>query len=301
MENLINKQFGRLTVLSQFRKNNHSYCHCQCTCGTIKDVRQDSLKNGSIKSCGCLHKEIVSANYEDLTGQKFNNWTVLQKVPKPSTVQNRGTYWLCECACGTQRVVWGKSLKDGSSKSCGCIKGNVLIKDLTGQKFGWLTVIKLEDNYVKGAGSRWICKCKCGNLTVVSGASLVSNHTKSCGCMQSYGEELVATLLSQLNIQFKRQYTFPELRDKDCLRFDFGIVDSNNELKCLIEIQGRQHYVADPLTYGWNTEDHLKITQKHDKMKMEYCQKHQIKLICIQYKDLDTLTQTKLKELICLE
>lgn len=43
--------------------------------------------------------------------------------------------------------------------------------DLTGQKFGLLTVIKREENTNTG-NSRWLCKCECGNFITIRGASL---------------------------------------------------------------------------------------------------------------------------------
>ena len=53
--------------------------------------------------------------------------------------------------------------------------------DLTGQKFGRLTVINREENDNRGR-ARWRCKCECGNIVVVASSSLRSGHTVSCGC-----------------------------------------------------------------------------------------------------------------------
>lgn len=293
MENLINQKFNRLTVLSQFRKNNHSYCTCQCQCGTIKDIRTDSLKNGSIQSCGCLHKEILSSKYEDLTGLKFNNWLVLSKAERPETTKNRGTYWLCRCKCGTEKIVWGKSLKDGTSKSCGCIKGEKHIIDLTGKTFTRLRVIKRDTTKPKGNGAYWICQCECGNIISVRGHSLLSNHTKSCGCLSSYGEEVIAKLLSENHIEYRKEYTFEDLNDINKLRFDFAIFN-NNQLYCLIEVQGSQHYENSPNS-SWNSP------VEHDNMKKEYCKKNNIKLFEIKYDAIKEINIQKLKETICLE
>lgn len=58
----------------------------------------------------------------DLTGQNFNNWTVIRKSYSKPKNQNR-TYWICECKCGKIKSVYANSLKSGKSKSCGCIKG----------------------------------------------------------------------------------------------------------------------------------------------------------------------------------
>lgn len=51
--------------------------------------------------------------------------------------------------------------------------------DLTGQKFGRLTVIKRNKN---NNGVNWFCRCKCGNNTVIPTGHLKSGHTSSCGC-----------------------------------------------------------------------------------------------------------------------
>lgn len=52
--------------------------------------------------------------------------------------------------------------------------------DLTGKKFGRLTVEKRSTNrYGRPA---WNCKCECGKETIVSTSHLRSGHTQSCGC-----------------------------------------------------------------------------------------------------------------------
>lgn len=52
------------------------------------------------------------------------------------------------------------------------------LEDLTGQKFGMLTVEK----YV--GKQKWECLCECGNRTIVLAANLKKGHTKSCGCLK---------------------------------------------------------------------------------------------------------------------
>jgi hypothetical protein len=56
------------------------------------------------------------------------------------------------------------------------------LKDITGNKYNRLTVIKLVS--LKGSdGPEWECLCDCGNTKVVSGHSLKRGQTKSCGCL----------------------------------------------------------------------------------------------------------------------
>lgn len=55
--------------------------------------------------------------------------------------------------------------------------------DLTGQKFGRLTVIERAKN-AKYSSVRWLCQCDCGQQTVVTAGNLKNNHTRSCGCLR---------------------------------------------------------------------------------------------------------------------
>ena len=61
------------------------------------------------------------------------------------------------------------------------------LKNLTGQRFGKLTVIERADDYIDKNGEKhvcWKCKCLCGNECIVKGHDLRNGHTKSCGCAQ---------------------------------------------------------------------------------------------------------------------
>lgn len=62
---------------------------------------------------------------------------------------------------------------------------NLGIKDLTGQKFGKLTVLGISGRNKYNA-LIWMCKCDCGNYADVLSRSLITGHTKSCGCIKGY-------------------------------------------------------------------------------------------------------------------
>lgn len=53
----------------------------------------------------------------DLTGQRFGRITVTGKAE----TKNGFAYWHCECECGTSKTIRGGSLKNGSTRSCGCL------------------------------------------------------------------------------------------------------------------------------------------------------------------------------------
>lgn len=57
----------------------------------------------------------------DLTGHLFGKLTVLERAPDHVTAGGaRKTAWLCECDCGTQKIVLAHRLTSGRSTSCGC-------------------------------------------------------------------------------------------------------------------------------------------------------------------------------------
>lgn len=58
------------------------------------------------------------------------------------------------------------------------------IRDLTGQKFSFLTVLERTDKRT-GGSVVWKCICNCGKTTEASSGNLRSGHTKSCGCHKS--------------------------------------------------------------------------------------------------------------------
>lgn len=89
-------------------------------------------------------------------------------------------------------------------------------------------------------------------------------------------EQKITQLLIDNNIEFAKQYIFPDLKDIRPLRFDFAIFN-NGKLSHLIEYNGQQHYEQPQDSWSEGFE----ILQKHDKMKQEYCKNHNIRLIIL--------------------
>ena len=120
--NLMNKRFGRLSVIKEAGryKNREVIWHCKCDCGNEVDVRGSRLSSGNTKSCGCFAKE-KSHNrfFKDLTGNTFGRLTVIKKCGLDS---NGCFTWLCRCDCGNEIIASGANLRRGTTKSCGCYK-----------------------------------------------------------------------------------------------------------------------------------------------------------------------------------
>ena len=64
----------------------------------------------------------------DITGKKFGRWTVLIRADNTIAGQSR---WLCKCKCGNKKVLKSIVIRRGISKSCGCLKSEIITRDKT--------------------------------------------------------------------------------------------------------------------------------------------------------------------------
>lgn len=69
--------------------------------------------------------------------------------------------------------------------------------DLTGQRFGKLTVIERIENDKYGK-SRWLCKCDCANFVFRNGWDLKSGVSTHCGCENSHVVDLTGMRFGRL-------------------------------------------------------------------------------------------------------
>ena len=120
----------------------------------------------------------MSKQIEDLTGRRFGKLVVREFY---DISENRSSRWVCDCDCGNTIVVQRNRLTTGSRTSCGCKQRE--IDDLTGKKFGKLTVLGLNHKDARGK-TYWLCECDCGNQTITGRNHLIGGTTKSCGCLK---------------------------------------------------------------------------------------------------------------------
>lgn len=57
----------------------------------------------------------------DITGQRFGRWVAIRRI----NLNGGESKWECKCDCGTVRVVWQNGLRNGTSKSCGCLNREI--------------------------------------------------------------------------------------------------------------------------------------------------------------------------------
>lgn len=182
--NLIGQKYGKLTVIERGENNKRGNTRwiCKCDCGKEVTKLGYDLTHGKTTSCGCGKGQPgkIDSKRQDLTGKRFGKLEVI-KLDEDNT-SNGIVCWICKCDCGNIKSVRAGNLRTGHTKSCGmCNRSQNKIKDLTGNKYGRLTVIELVG--CENHQSQWLCKCKCGNTKIVSAYNLKSRATTSCGCL----------------------------------------------------------------------------------------------------------------------
>ena len=188
IKDITGKRFGKLVAIRPIDnkkkqiKNTAIYWMCKCDCGNVKIINGVALRNGNTKSCGCSRRA-VSRKFKNIAGERFGKLVAIRAI-KEHSPKNTAVYWECKCDCGNITVINGVALRNGNTKSCGCLKitPNKLI-DITGKRFGKLVVLeKAVKNNTKN--TYWVCKCDCGNVKIIKGSSLKNKNTKSCGCLR---------------------------------------------------------------------------------------------------------------------
>lgn len=168
---LTGKRFGKLVVIEPIGRtpSQKVLWKCKCDCGKTTTNPTGELTTGHVKSCGCAHRALRS----DLVGKRFGTLVAVKDVGR----DKRGArLWECDCDCGKTIRTRGASLISGNTTSCGCTSR----PDLTGKRFGRLTVIELLK--IEGHKQLWKCQCDCGNFITRPTWVLAAGHTTSCGC-----------------------------------------------------------------------------------------------------------------------
>lgn len=225
---------------------------------------------------------------KDMSGQFYKNWKILNICEQPPTKNSSSsTWWNCECVkCGQQKPINGAEIRANRAGACRCnskkkhkqsqLEKQMIparVKNETGNCYGKLKVLSFA--YTKNSHAYWKCICECGTESIVKGNALRTGAIQSCGCQRSRKEEEIRFILENNNIDFIREYTFSDLKDKGYLRFDFALFSTEKGLLGLIEYQGQQHYDE------YCKYNHFGLLQRHDTIKLKYCENNQIPLLIL--------------------
>jgi hypothetical protein len=215
-------------------------------------------------------------NFVDLVGQTYGSLTVI-KIANEKPIR-----WECKCSCGNIVIVKTAPLKNGHTRSCGCLvkktksaKSIDSRSQLIGSIYNSWTVIGVDTNET----FKVQCQCDCGTIRSVSKHSLLKGISKCCGCITPIykTEEDCRAVLERIT-----GYSWPKnriLRNPETnalLEFD-GYC---KELKMAFEYDGEQHYKDQ--SFGKNSFS-LEKRQQMDLLKDNLSKQAGIKLLRIPF------------------
>ena len=116
------------------------------------------------------------------------------------------------------------------------------VKDLTGMRFGMLTVLGPAGK--TGGKTAWLCRCDCGKDVAVRGDHLTSGHTTSCGCARGNGDRPMPSP-TYIN------GTCAEMLERKRVRRDSSTgvtgvewIPGRGRYRAVINLQGRRTYLG---------------------------------------------------------
>ncbi len=139
--------------------------------------------------------------------------------------------------------------------------------DLTGQTFGYLTILEpIEER--KGRNLVWKCACKCGNITYVPTALLLSGRTSSCGCLK---EEILDYHNGRIDGTDLSKALDDTVFNPNSVSGYVGVYLSRGKWEAYITYKKKRYYLG---SYN-NKEDAIKARTRAKELVMEDAQRLQ--------------------------
>ena len=289
-EEKVKSMYPNIKILSEY-KNSRKKVRCLCLIdGSEWEAIPDSLFGTKYGCPECARKERnrrTPEEFREELKEKFPNIELLSDY----TGINNVVKLKCK-VCGYEWEGLPSTLLHRSTGGCWRCMGHAPIKEEEIQ-----SRIDLLNPYVEYVGgfsnitsnAKFRCK-KCGKEWETEANGVLNNGSGCPYCNMSKMEIKIKLYSETHNIKYIPQYRFKDCKDKYTLPFDFYFPDYN----AVCEAMGRQHYESVDF-FGGN--EAFRIRQKHDKIKAQYCQDHNIKLIIIKHTDFDHIEEILDKEI----
>ena len=262
------------TYKAYTQKHDNGIIKDACSCCANKKMSESTLSKRANKYFNILNRICEDNGYVLIT--KMDEYTDLQMrikfiCPKHG-LQNMPLNDLMQghlCFdCGREKAIMNSKVQqDEVKKRIESVKGNTWINE--GEYTG-----SMDRNL-------WI-KCSCGNKFCVNLRDYkIINRCPTCAKSESTPARNVRLFLEELGIDYTKEKIFKECKDVKPLPFDFYLPEYN----LIIEYDGEGHYLESFYIQKGvkNPLDALHKTQYHDKIKDEYCKKHNIYILRIPY------------------
>ena len=246
---------GRLVVLS----------NCLATTNPELAAQWHPTKNGSITP------------FDIISGSNTKYWWQCSTAPdhewlsSPNDRHNKGTQ--CPCCCNAKVV----------HSNCLATTHPELTKE-------WHPTKNHISPFNVTAGSKvkvfWLCSRNPHHEWEAQITNRANQKSNCPWCCISKGENSIAKALRKLNIMYIQQYRFDDCRFKRSLPFDFAVINNAKQIIGMIEYNGEQHYVYIDFFGG---KKGLEKVKRNDRIKQQYCERNQIPLLIISFKEFDNI------------
>lgn len=268
---------------------------CRCDCGRETVVKTKYLRSGRTVSCGCIgpKKGLASLTYVDGTCVEMIRSRTIRSnntsgVPGVDWLMGKQRWRATICFKGKRRYLGCYEKFEDAVKARKQAEENVFEPfldacagkipqsklrdieevcpplgrdhcthrlDLTGQRFGRLTVVAPAEKV--GSMSAWRCRCDCGNETVVTIGRLRNGQTTSCGCKPK------GTFVDGTFVELIRSKTVRSNNTSGVTGVEW--VPRTNQWKAVIFFKGKRHYLG---CYG-KFEDAVKARKRAEEELFE--------------------------------
>lgn len=282
------------TVLGEYTKTKEPTLMRHETCGHEWSVRpNDFLRNRRCPIC----QRKVAGNKKMLTNAEYRkriskSLVEFEQLTEYTGADNKIRFKHLKCGrtfaqrakdfetrgtcsyCGIEQCGWGRRLSNESFV-------HTLPK-------GILQEYEILSEYVNSRTLIEVRRKSCGHKLKFIPYDLRKAKNSCAYCQSSKGERKVAKVLKENNIKFKHQFYFDDCKVDRVLRFDFGVLGNDNELKLLIEYDGEQHFK--PIE-GWGGMESYHYTIKRDLIKQQYCRENNIRLVRIRHDEYNQINK----------
>lgn len=207
MTSKIGLKFNNLEIIETTGEHNSDgsiIYKCKCKCGKTYLATIIQLRK-KIVSC-CFNKQSKRiTNARKNIGRKFGRLEIIDVTEQRS---HNHIVYKCKCDCGNEYFSIITNLKNGSTKSCGCLQEENYInlkmdaynkaKENIGLKFGRLEIINVGDTQESDGSFLYHCLCDCGNFHTATITNMKRGQVKSCGCLLNDPESISKTLSTKL-------------------------------------------------------------------------------------------------------
>lgn len=257
------------------------------SCGEVYERNFNNIKyRKNILCYNCSRKQ--SGKGQAFTYEEVKNYIETESGSECKLLSkgyvNIDSKLLMQCGCGNKFSTTFYKFKNRDKRQCndcGLIitkyKNATPINDIVEmvEKEGYTFI----ENELNGGDQRIHIQCAEGHSSYWVSVSKFKSGRRCPYCYRSLGEDFISQELDKLDVKYKQEYTFNNLKGlgDGSLRYDFAIFNGK-ELSCLIEYDGKQHFEV-----AFGDDELFKRTQHHDAIKNQYAKDNEIPLYRIPY------------------